>query len=121
MAGVLPLAGSAVTRGFVWAYYYSDDGNVYAWRTDADYFAMSERGWTGPAAPGTIVYPRHWSPRRVVGHDADGKRQVAIVASVTADLWTGVSTTFTINGSDEAPHTCSVDLQQGEKYAFRPR
>lgn len=109
-----------MARGFVWGYYESDDGNTYCWRVDADYFAMSERGWTGPAAPGTIVYPRFWSPRRVSGHDGDGKRQVAIVATTTADLWTGVATTFTVNASDELPHTVTVDFRQSEKLAMRP-
>ncbi len=104
----------------MWGYYLSDDGNTYAWRVDADYFAMPERGWTGPAVPGTIVYPRFWNPRRVVGHDSDGHRQVAIVASVVADLWTGVANTFTINGSDELPHVCTVDYSQAEHASMRP-
>ncbi len=109
-----------MTRGYVWGYYLSDDGNTYAWRVDADYFSMAERGWSGPAVPGTIVYPRFWSPRRVVGHDSDGNRQLAIVASVTADLWTGVATTFTVTGTDAAPHVCTVDFSQAERLNMRP-
>ncbi len=109
-----------MSRGFIWGYYLSDDGNTYAWRVDADYFGFPERGWTGPAVPGTIVYPRFWSPRRVVGHDTAGNRQVAIVATVTADLWTGVSGTFTINGTDELPHVCTVDFTQAERAKLRP-
>jgi hypothetical protein len=109
-----------VSRGYTWAYYFSDDGNTYAWRVDADYFDAAERGWTGPAASGTIVYPRFWSPRRVVGHDALGNRQVAIVASPAADLWTRVATTFTINGTDELPHVCTVDYLQAERLNMRP-
>ncbi len=81
---------------------------------------MAERGWSGPAVPGTIVYPRFWSPRRVVGHDSDGNRQLAIVASVTADLWTGVATTFTVTGTDAAPHVCTVDFSQAERLNMRP-
>jgi hypothetical protein len=109
-----------VTRGYLWGYYHSDDGNTYAWRVNAEYAAMPERGWVTPAAHGTPVYPRFWSPRRVVGHDATGQRQVAIVASVTADLWTGVATTFTINGTDELPHVCHVDFSQAEHARMRP-
>jgi len=109
-----------VSRGYVWAYYHSDDGNTYAWHVDQDYFVFPERGWTGPAVPGTIVYPRGWAPRRVVGHDLAGHRQTAIVASVTADLWTGVATSFTINGTDELPHVCVVDFSQAEKASMKP-
>jgi len=109
-----------VARGYIWGNYDSDDGNTYAWRVDADYFGMAERGWTGPSPPGTFVYPRFWSPRRVVGHDAGGVRQVAIVASILADLWTGVVTTFTINGTDELPHLCNVDFRQSEHLSMRP-
>jgi len=109
-----------MSRGYKWGYYLSDDGNTYAWRVDADYFGFPERGWTGPAASGTIVYPRFWSPRRAVGHDSSGKRQVAIVAAVTADLWTGVADSFTINGTDELPHVCHVDFLQSEKASMRP-
>jgi hypothetical protein len=114
------MAGGPVSRGYLWGYYESDDGNTYAWRVDADYAAFPERGWVTPAATGTIVYPRFWSPRRVVGHDSTGRRQVAIVATVTADLWTGTATTFTINGSDNLPYVCYVDFRQGERMAFRP-
>lgn len=109
-----------MSRGYTWGYYLSDDGNTYAWRVDSDYFGFPERGWTGPAVAGTIVYPRFWSPRRVVGHDTSGNHQVAIVAAVTADLWTGVATTFTINGTDELPHVCTVDFRQGERMSMRP-
>jgi hypothetical protein len=109
-----------MTRGFVWGYYHSDDGNTYALQVDADYAGMSERGWVTPAASGTIVFPRGWTPRRVIGLDDRGKLQVAVVASVTADLWTGAATTFTINGSDELPHTVNVTLRKAERNQVKP-
>ncbi len=109
-----------MSRGYVWGYYVSDDGNTYAWRVDADYFGFPERGWTGPAAPGTPPYPRFWNPRRVAGHDSSGAQQFAIVATTSADLWTGAATTFTINGTDDLPHVCTVDFLQGEKRSLRP-
>jgi hypothetical protein len=56
----------------------------------------------------------------VVGHDTAGNRQVAIVASPTADLWTGVSHTFTINGTDDLPHVCTVDFSQAERLNMKP-
>lgn len=110
----------SVSRGYVWGDYVSDDGNTYAWRVDADYAAFPERGWASPSVPGTLVYPRFWAPRRVSGHDSTGRRQVAIVARVDADLWTGVATTFTINGTDGVPYVCHVDFRQSEKFTMRP-
>jgi hypothetical protein len=109
-----------MTRGFVWGYYVSDDTRTYALQVDADYFAMAERGWTGPAIPDTYVYPRGWTPRRVIGLDDRGKLQEAVVANVSADLWTGAETTFTINGTDEAPHTVTVIARKAERFRNRP-
>ena len=109
-----------MTRGFVWGHYESDDTNTYALQVDADYFAMPERGWTGPAASGTHVYPRGWTPRRVIGLDDRGKLQEAVIGSVTADLWTGAETTFTINGTDEAAHTVTVIARKAERFQIRP-
>jgi hypothetical protein len=87
---------------------------------DRDYFAMPERGWTGPAVSGTHVYPRGWTPRKVLGLDEDGHVRFAYVGSTSADLWTGVATTFQINGSDEAPHTCTVFRLLPERNRKRP-
>lgn len=109
-----------MTRGFIWGYYQSDDTNTYALQVDADYFGMSERGWTGPAISGTHVYPRGWTPRRVIGLDERGKLQEAVVASVTAPLWTGATTTFQINGTDELPHTVNVIARKAERLQIRP-
>ncbi len=107
-------------RGYVWATYLSDDGNSYALKVDADYAAMPERGWIWPAPPGWPVYPRGWIPRKVTGLDASGHVREALVATVTADLWTGVATTFTINASDEAAHTCTVLKRLAERFGSRP-
>jgi hypothetical protein len=107
-------------RGFVWAYYASDDGRTYALQVDADYAAVSARGWTYPAAHGTYVYPRGWMPRKVIGLDEDGHPREAVVGTVTADLWTGVATTFTVNGTDGAPHTCTVFDRRQERNSKQP-
>jgi hypothetical protein len=109
-----------MTRGRVWGYYHSDTGNIFALEVDGDYFGMTERGWTVPAAPGTIPFPRGWTPRKAYGLDERGAIQFAIVASVSADLWTGVATTFTINGSDELPHTCTVFKRKAERNQVKP-
>ena len=81
---------------------------------------MFERGWVTPAVRGTYVYPRGWTPRRVVGVDDRGRTAEAVVASVTAPLWTGAVTTFTINASDELPHVCTVIKRKAERFALRP-
>lgn len=81
---------------------------------------MSERGWVGVAASGTYVYPRGWTPRRVIGLDDRGKLQQAVVATTAADLWTGVAITFTVNGTDELPHTCNVIARRAERNQIRP-
>lgn len=110
-----------MARGFAWAYYHSDDGNVYAVKVEADYAAMAERGWEYPASAGTFVYPRGWSERKVVGPDETGRVRKAIVASTTADLWTGVASTFAIIGNDGLTHTCTVLRRYNEVWSQRPR
>jgi len=114
------LAGAAIARGFVWAYYQSDDGRTYALRIPANYATMPERGWVTPALPGTYVYPRGWWPRRVVGLDDRGKVQTALVATTAATLWTGATTTFTIIGTDEMPHICTVFKRRAERNKLKP-
>src|SRR5438067_11417233 len=109
-----------MARGFVWAYYQSDDGRTYALSVDADYATMAERGWVSPAAPGTYVYPRGWTPRRVIGLGDRGKVREAVVAITTADPWTGAATTFTSNGSAELPHTVTVTDKRAERNQLRP-
>lgn len=110
-----------MTRGYVWADYHSDDGGIYSLKVDADYAAMPERGWTYPSPPGRPVYPRGWTPRTVVGLDELGHPRHAIVSSVAAPLWVGSVTTFTINASDELPHTCTVFKSLAERLTQRPR
>lgn len=108
-------------RGFKWAVYDSDDGNQYALRVDADYFGMPERGWTLEAPAGMPPYPRGWFPRKAVGLDSDGHPRKAIVASVSAPLWTRSATTFTVNASDETPHVVTVTRFYAERWRNRPR
>jgi len=98
----------------------SDNGNTYALQVDADYASMPERGWVFPAPHLTPIYPRGWTPRRVVGTDDAGHPRTAVVGDVTADLWTGVASTFTINASDESPHTCHVFKRLQERLSRQP-
>jgi hypothetical protein len=109
-----------MTRGRVWAYYESDDGNVYALQVDADYADELARGWAWPAAAGTPPYPRGWRARFVAGVDENGAIRHATVASVDADLWTGLATTFVIAGTDGADHICTVFETVQERLFPRP-
>ena len=108
------------SRGFVWGQYHSDDGLIYAIRVDADYHAMPERGWTTPASAGAVIYPRQWTPRKVVGLDELGHPRRAVVASANAPLWVGQADVFTIQGSDQQNHQCSVIRSLTEKRSSRP-
>lgn len=95
-------------RGFRWGVYVTDDEASYALQVDAAYLAMPERGWTPADGLGLDPLPRTWLPRKVRGVDADGHRQEAIVARLDADLWTGVTLEFTVEGSDLVLRTVTV-------------
>lgn len=107
-------------RGRIWAYYSSDDGATYAIQTDADYFDAPERGWVGPAAAATPVYPRGWRPRFVFGVDEVGNVRRAICATTSCDLWTGTAASFEVTGTDALQHTCSVIGRVSERFSSKP-
>lgn len=107
-------------RGFVWADYVSDTGVTFALRVDADYAEDSSRGWVHPSSPGTPVYPRGWTARRVTGLDESGHPQQAIVGTTSCDLWTGAIGTFLINASDETVHLVLVTGRLAERFTPRP-
>jgi len=107
-------------RGFIWAEYQTDSGQVFALRVDRDYFAESPRGWISQAASPTPGLPRQSLPRTVVGLDEVGSRRRAIVASTSADLWTGAATTFVVQGSDQVDHVCTVIERLAERLVGPP-
>lgn len=109
-----------MSTGFIWGVYVSDDGNSYALRVDADYFAMPERGWTSTAPAGMPPYPRGWFPRKAVGLDPNGHPRKAVVATPVADLWTGVTREFHIRDSDGSLQTCTGIRLYGERWRARP-
>lgn len=106
-------------RGFVWGEYQTNDGTAFALQVDANYLAMPERGWVA-ATTGEFPLPRGWIPRRVFGIDDLGRVQFAIAATLAADIWTGVASTFTILGTDDAPHTCTIFKRVDERTRNRP-
>jgi len=104
-----------MARGFTWGDYIADDGSEWALAVDSDYIAHLERGWTLAGDTGLVPLPRSWRPRRVVGLDSSGRTQSAVVASLTADLWTGAVTTFQIRDSEGRPQDCAVIKYLAEK------
>lgn len=58
--------------------------------------AQTALGWTAPVG-GEDGLSTRMKPRHVEGVDASGNHGRAIVADLTSDIWTGVSSTFTIN------------------------
>lgn len=95
------------TRGRVWATYVDDAGSLWAVQVDADSAADAARDWDVTAAAELEPLPRGWRPRRVIGVDAEGFEHSCRVGTVFADLWTGVATTFDVEGSDGLIHTCT--------------
>lgn len=97
-----------MSRGFIWAEYVTDDGQPFALKVDADYFFEPARGWSASATSDSLPLPRGWKPRRVWGYDAAGNRQSAVVSTVLADLWTGVTTVFGVEANDNTVKSVTV-------------
>jgi len=95
-------------RGFTWCVYTDDAGAQWAIAVLSDYVLQPVRGWSTTGADELLPFPRGWRPRRVEGVDETGAQHLAVVASITADLWTGLSTLFDIRSNDGGVHTCSV-------------
>lgn len=102
-------------RGFVWGVYLDDLGVAWRLRVDADYATHAERGWVEANPEAVDPLPRQWVPRRVVGVDDEGRRRAAVVATTSAELWTGAVSTFEIEGSDQLPHAVVVTELNGER------
>lgn len=109
-----------MTRGFVFALYFTDAGTGFSLRVDADYAQEAARGWTVVDDPSIPVLGRGFLPRVVFGLDESGRRQTAIVATTDSDLWTGAVSTFVINGTDQLPHTVTVTGRLQERLKPSP-
>lgn len=111
-----------MARGFVWATYARDNGELYAKQVDIDLAAEPGRGWglTGPP-DGHALFPRNAKPRMVFGVSVvTGRRNYTVVASVDAPLWTGLQATFPCETNDPgAPQdTYTVTRRRGESWAI---
>lgn len=102
-------------RGMRRGAYETDGGTTYRWNTDADRFLIATFGWT--EAGGTVPHlPRGAHPRMVHGvSSTSGRRASAVVPSVTADVWTGAATSFTIEASDSTTDTMTIVGRSGER------
>lgn len=106
----------ALVRGMVYASYTCDDGTtVFQTLVDADEAAITARGWGAAVAGGDLI-PRGFKERRAQGiSPTTGRRGSCRVGSTAADLWTGVATTFTVEGNDNTVDTLNVTSRTGEK------
>lgn len=105
----------ALVRGMVYAGYTADDGTVFQTLVDADEFAIAARGWAA-ATPGGDLLPRGFKERRVHGlSPTSGRRGSCRVGSTAATLWTGVTTSFTVEADDNTIDTLNVTSRTGEK------
>src|SRR3982751_1385485 len=104
-----------MARGMVYKSYTCDDGTVFQTLVDADEAAIAARGW-GAAVVGGDLLPRGFKERRAHGVSATtGRRGSCRVGDVAADLWTGVASTFIVEGNDNANDTMTVTSLSGEK------
>lgn len=105
-------------RGMVYAIYTADDGTDYARLVDADQAAQASRGWVTTGVAGLPLMPIRSKPRVVYGVSAtSGRRGTAVVATTTADLWTGAATTFAVEANDGTSDTMTVTRRRGESFA----
>jgi len=105
----------ALVRGMVYMGYTADDGTVFQTLVDADEAAIAARGWVAATAGGDLL-PRGFKERRAHGvSPTTGRRGSCRVGATTADLWTGVATTFTVEGNDNTVDTMNVTSRTGEK------
>jgi len=95
--------------------YTADSGTVFQTRVDADEAAIAARGWAA-STPGGDMLPRGFKERRANGISAtSGRRGSCRVGSITADLWTGVVNTFSVEADDNTIDTMTVTSRTGER------
>lgn len=99
--------------------YVRDDGTTqYARLVDSDEFTQAARGWSATGVAGLPLLPIKSKPRVVYGVSAtSGRRGSAVVATTTATLWTGATTTFTVEANDGTSDTMTVTRLRGESFA----
>lgn len=109
-----------MARGFTYAIYTADNDAQYLRQVDADHALVVERGWA--LWDGTTphnLWPQRAKPRMVFGvSPTTGRRGYAVIGSVSAELWSGVATTFVVETNDPAAptDTLTVTRRRGESF-----
>ncbi len=102
---------------------YNSDilGLLFEVSEPTEYVAETSRGWAINAFPAgfTPRLPKRLTPRHVIGVGPGGETRRAIVADVTATLWTAVAPTFTSESADGTDLVCTVTGYVGEKVTAR--
>jgi hypothetical protein len=102
-------------RGKTLGTYETNGGSNYNYHVDADRFLVAAFNWVNGIA-GAPFLPRGFKPRHVTGlSPTSGRRGMAVVPTVTADIWTGVATTFDIEATDGTIDTMTVINRIGER------
>jgi hypothetical protein len=102
-------------RGRQWAVYVRDDQvTVHSKLVDSDAFLDVNRGWSDFGVENCPGMPIGARARAVHGvSSTSGRSGTALVATTTADLWTGIATTFDVEGTDGALDTMTVVRRVG--------
>lgn len=76
-------------------------------------FGEASLGWTAATA-GAPRSPKRMTPRHAIGVDSSGHRVKVTIATLTADLWTGVHNTWTFIDNNGTTQTATVTGLVGE-------
>ncbi len=98
----------ARVRGRQPGVYTTDGATDYRFSVDKDRFLVADFGWSSAGA-GLNQLPRGCRPRHVTGLSAtSGRRAIAVVPQITADIWTGAVSTFVVEADDGTLDTMTV-------------
>jgi hypothetical protein len=102
-------------RGRTPGIYITDGATHFRFSVDKDRFAVADFGWAAVAGTENQL-PRGCKPRHVTGlSGTSGRRAIAVVPDVTADIWTGAATTFDVEADDGTIDTMTVIHRIGER------
>lgn len=104
--------------------YTDDKGRTYVTGMDSEIFAQQNGGATAPKVGGAAAasgsgdppLPSSVKPRRVGLKSATGKWRYVVCLTPTADLFTGVESTLSIEDSDGAAATYTRQKAFGEDF-----
>ena len=94
--------------------YITDAAAPKVVRVEADRFALAAFKWAAPAAGALHTGYGTMRPRKVNGVSAAGKSRSEIVPDITADVWTGVATSFVVEDTEGVETTYTITSRKGE-------